>query len=539
MDSSTIVKTGGRLNHSNGAFADYISLRIPPDGLRLRDIDQSDPQVKLKDIAHFRYFKALQRGERQPVIITLLLLAQDRPVAEVFPGLSYRTDHGETLLSANSFITYTMRTLFQQGWLIYDREAWQIDVPASEPDWLERGRAVINLLTSQHRLHLELGPGSRLPVRQTFDEPPLDVYKDLIPVGRCGFLSDLVSRERPRLVFNTAFFLLEHDDFFSHHSKLGEAYGLWVANGKIERPPLYRRGAIFQESRGRWDVGLLGLNDISISLPNGLRLSHHSAPLPGGAVPFTLNDEGPAEVTVYTRYYGVAGQGRVLGYTPTVADRFELTVVDRRIVGWKIGGNLALPQNGMVISFSSEALSSTDRDLLQNILQRRFQLDFNFGDLAHQSISQAIQVGPILLQNGQSPLTNTYLENEEQFWASRALETGVWQIGVVSTDFATDIDQTRHGRVGLGIDDTGNLILVMVAGVNHGLAVDGVDSIGATLGEVAQLLKKAGAVHAVNLDGGGSTQAYYMGGRALIPGDRRGLHQVHYERMVPSVGVLA
>ncbi|MDH3675206.1 MAG: hypothetical protein OES12_06900, partial [Anaerolineae bacterium] len=165
MDSSTIVKTGGRLNHSNGAFADYISLRIPPDGLRLRDIDQSDPQVKLKDIAHFRYFKALQRGERQPVIITLLLLAQDRPVAEVFPGLSYRTDHGETLLSANSFITYTMRTLFQQGWLIYDREAWQIDVPATEPDWSERGRAVINLLTSQHRLHLELGPGSRLPMR--------------------------------------------------------------------------------------------------------------------------------------------------------------------------------------------------------------------------------------------------------------------------------------------------------------------------------------------------------------------------------------
>ena len=76
-------------------------------------------------------------------------------------------------------------------------------------------------------------------------------------------------------------------------------------------------------------------------------------------------------------------------------------------------------------------------------------------------------------------------------------------------------------------------------GANHGLAVDGVDSIGATLGEVAQLLKKAGALNAVNLDGGGSTQAYYMGGRALIPGDRRGLHQVHYERMVPSVGVLA
>jgi hypothetical protein len=190
-----------------------------------------------------------------------------------------------------------------------------------------------------------------------------------------------------------------------------------------------------------------------------------------------------------------------------------------------MGGNLALPQNGVVISFSSGALSSTGWDELQDILQSRFELDYDFVDPAHQTISQAIQVGPILLQNGQSPLTNTYLEDEEQFWASRALETGTWQIGVVSTDFATDVDQTRHGRVALGIDDAGHLILVMV--------------VGATLSEVAQLLKKAGAVNAVNLDGGGSTQTYYMGGQALIPGDRRGLHQVHYERMVPAVGVLA
>ena len=241
MTSPIFVKSEGRLHHSNGSFADYISCRIPPDGLHFRDIDQADPQVKLKDIAHFRYFKARQRGERQPVIISLLLLEQDRPAAEVFPGLTYQTPSGEVLLSANSFITYTMRTLFQQGWLIFDRDAWRINVPAAETGWSERGRAVIDLLTSQHRLHLELGPGRRPPARLTFDEPPLDVYKDLISVGRCGFLSDLVSRERPRLVFNTAFFLLEHDDFFSHHSGLGEAYGLWVANGKIERPPLYRR----------------------------------------------------------------------------------------------------------------------------------------------------------------------------------------------------------------------------------------------------------------------------------------------------------
>ncbi len=539
IDSAAIVKTQGRLHHSNGTFADYITLYFPAEGLRFRNIDQSDPLVKLRDIAQFRYFKARERGENKPVIITFLPLEQDRPVTEVFPGLSYHTGSGETLLSANSFITYTMRNLLKRGWLYYEKNAWRVDTPSSETVWQERGQAVINLLTAQHHLHLEPGPGRRPPVRLAFDTPPLDVYKNLISVGQCGFLSDLVGQERPRLVFNTAYFLLEHDDFFSHHSSLGEAYGLWVAAGIIERPPLYRRGAIFQAGHRRWSVSLLGLNDLSITLPNGLSLFHRSAPLPVGGLPFTLNDEGPSELTIYTRYYGVAGRGRVLGYTPAEPDRLELTVVDRRVVGYKMGGNLALPQNGLVISFSPDVLSSAGRDELQNALRSRFRLDFNFADPEHRAINQAIQTGPILLQGGRSPLTNTYLEDEEQFWASRTLDTGDWQIGVVSTDFATDIDQSRHGRVGLGIDGNGNLILVMVAGVNSGMAVDGVDSVGATLNELTHLLLEAGAVNAVNLDGGGSTQAYYLGGRALIPGDRRGLFQVHYERMVPSVGALS
>jgi hypothetical protein len=539
IDSAAIVKTQGRLHHSNGAFADYITLHFSSEGLRFRNIDQSDPLVKVKDIAHLRYFKARQRGEDNPVIITFLPLEQDRPVAEVFPGLSYHTDGGETLLSANSFITYTMRTLLKRSWLYYEKNTWRVDTPSSETVWQERGQAVINLLTAQHRLHLELGPGRRPPVRLAFDDPFLDVNKNLISLGRCGFLSDLVGQERPRLVFNTAYFLLEPDDFFSHHSSLGEAYGLWVTGGTIARPPLYRRGAIFQASNGRWSVSLLSLNDISITLPNGLPLFHRSAPLRAGGLPFTLNDEGPSELTIYTRYYGVASRGRVLGYTPTEPGRFELTVVDRRIVGWKMGGNLALPQNGLVISISPDVLSPASGDELQNILRARFLLDFNFVDPEHRAISQAIQTGPILLQDGRSPLTNTYLEDKEQFWPSRTLETGDWQIGVVSTDFPTDIDQTQHGRVGLGMDRSGNLILVMVAGVNSGMAVDGVDSVGATLSELTRLLIEAGAVSAVNLDGGGSAQAYYLGGRALIPGDRRGLFQIHYERMVPSIGVLS
>lgn len=536
IDSSDITKTQRRLHRGDGVFSDYIILHFPPGGLRFHDIDQGDPQVKLKDIAHYRYFKASQRGESQAIVVAFLRLERDQPVGVVFPGLSHTTETGEELLSTNSFITYTMRVLLDRGWLRYEKGTWQVTTPASERMWRQRAQAVIRLLTDQHRLHIELGPGRLPPDRLAFDDFPLDVYKNLIPVDRCGFLSDVVWRQHPRLIFNTAFFLLEHEDFFSHHSALGEAYNLWVEDGLIQRPPLYRRGGIFGLDNGRWRVGFCALGDLGITLPDGLQLLPNDIPLPVGAIPFTLNDEGPSDLTLYTRYYGVASRGHVLGYTLEEAGRFELTVVDRRIVSWKIGGNLAVPQNGFVISFAPGVLSPATQSELKNPQHARFALDYHFVRSGHKDIKQAMQVGPILIQDGRSPLTNTYLEDEEQFWPSRLLDNGDWRIGVVSTDFATDVDRTRHGRVGLGIDRAGNLILVVVAGVNRGMEVPGVDSDGATLAELADLLAEAGAIDAVNLDGGGSTQAYYLGGRAVVPGDRRGLPQVHYERMVPSVG---
>jgi hypothetical protein len=78
----------------------------------------------------------------------------------------------------------------------------------------------------------------------------------------------------------------------------------------------------------------------------------------------------------------------------------------------------------------------------------------------------------------------------------------------------------------------------MIACVKPEVRVPGVESAGATLAELATLLQEAGAVDAVNLDGGGSTQAHYLGGEAIGSGDRRGLPRVRYERMIPSVGMV-
>ncbi len=76
-----IDKTRRRVQHQDGTFSDYLTVRFAPQALQFQDIDSSDPQVKRKDIAQLRYLKALARGERHPIIITYLSLLPDRPAA--------------------------------------------------------------------------------------------------------------------------------------------------------------------------------------------------------------------------------------------------------------------------------------------------------------------------------------------------------------------------------------------------------------------------------------------------------------------------
>lgn len=522
-----------RIHWGDGTFSDYTLLRFPSTGFSLLDIDQQDPQVKLRDAAYLRWVKAVGRGEADPCILAFLRLEHDRPVSELFPDLHCRTEAGEELFSGNSLITHTLRTLLTHGWLRYERGRWQVTVPAKETAWRQRGEAVLALLESEGRLRLELGPGVRSPATVTFED--FDVMLNLIPVGRLAFPRDLVWRERPRIAFNTAFFLLEHNDFFSFHSALGEPFGLFVQNGVIRRPPLYRRGTIFQRANGQWQTGMFSLEDVSIALPGGMIAtseSHLPQRATGSRVfAFALNTQ--AEVTAYTRTYGTSSQGRVVGRTPIESGRVELTIVDDRVVGWKTGGGLDIPQNGFVLSLAQGVLASE----AQAVLRARPVVSYRFVHEEHQDIVQALQVGPLLLQGGRSVLTPTRLA-EEEFWVDRLGDDGRVEIGVVPTEFPEDVDRSRAGRVGLGVDREGRLVVVGVAGIEKGAKHFEADSHGATLTELADLLSDAGAVEAVNLDGGGSTQVFFLGGLTTVAGGRLGLPGVHYERMVPSVGMV-
>jgi hypothetical protein len=532
MSLHGIEKTQNRIHWGDGTFSDYTLLRFPSADFRFLDIDQQDPQVKLRDAAYLRWVKAIARGETAPCIVAFLRLEQDRPVSKLFPDLHCHTEAGEELLSANSLITHTLRTLLGRGWLRYKRGCWQVAAPDREAAWRQRGEAVLALLEREGRLRLELGPGVHLPDTVAFDD--FAVSLNLIPVGRQAFPRDLVWRERPRIAFNTAFFLLEHNDFFSFHSALGEPFGLFVQDGIIRRPPLYRRGALFQRPNGQWQTGVFSLEDVSLALPDGTVLaceSHLLQRASGSRVlPFALNTQ--ARVTAYTRLYGTASEGRVLGRTPIANGRVELTIIDQRVVGWKAGGGLDIPQNGFVLSFAQGVLAP---EVLPALCARPV-VSYRFVREECQDIVQALQVGPLLVQGGRSVTTPTRL-SEEEFWVDRLDDDGRVEIGVVPTEFPDDVDKTRAGRVGLGVDQEGKLVVVGAPGVERKAKHLESDSHGVTLAELADLLADAGAAEAVNLDGGGSTQVFFLGGLATVAGGRLGQPGVQYERMVPSAGV--
>jgi len=524
-----------RCRWGEGTFSDATTLRFPPQGFAFAEIDQRNLAVKLGEITYLRSVKAQAWDETSPHIVTFARLEQDRANAEMFPGVDPHAESGERLYSANSLITHTLRALLARDWLRYDGATWQPTVPDDRPVWQERARAVLALLTRDNRLLL--GGALGRPISTPFAFEDFDAKRNFIPVGRLGFLRELVWHERPHVAFNAAFFLLEHDDFFSHHSALGEAYNLYVHDGAILRPPLYRRAAFYQTAdppagsgQARWQAGYFSMADVAITLPDGTTLVPERSKLAG--LPFALDPESSAEIAVYTRARGLASHRRPLCRTPVESGRLEFTLVDRRVVGHKAGGGLDIPQNGLVLSFHPAALP------VGAIPDERLPgVRYSFVQKEHRGIRQAIQVGPMLLQNGEVIVSAESL-GTEAFWPTPLDHTGPDAIGVVPTDYPDDTDRTRAGRIGLGVDGEGRLVVVAVPGTERGTHRPDADSSGATLLELAELLAQAGAVDAINLDGGGSTQLFYRGGLTTTPGNRYRLPGAQFERMIPSAGVL-
>ncbi len=512
-----------RIQLNDGAWSTIYRVDIPSDRLKFEDLHPMSSYIRQQDIARMQYARAQARSETNPHILTWTAMQTDRRASQIFPGVSLETDDGEQIISANSFITYTLRKLLAAGWLqlheyLGDTYEWKVDIPDEHRDWRARADAVLRWL--EDAIQLDLYPNIERGTYQPRVFRPFNVAQNFARIGRCDFIRHFVQNHERQVVFNTSHFLHEHDDLISHHSGYGDAIGLMAAANTILRPPIYRRGALLFDGEC-WRIDVISLSDIALTFPGEISLSADGE----RDYRFQVNPATSVPIALYTRAGRLQREDRPLQRTPEAADRLEFVLVNRQVVSWKRGGGLQLPQNGFVLSLAADALPA---GAPEQIIADAW-VEFSFAPKLGPVVA-GIQAGPILLRDGSETFGGA--AHDEEFWASRSEFPG---ISPVHMDFA-GADE-RKARLALGIKSDGDLVLLMVDGCEPASRTP-LDSAGAILKELTALLLKAGAVDALNLSGEGSCHLFVRGGLANTPSDRRGRPGVVYERMLPSIGIV-
>ena len=508
---------------ADGVFSTVHTVDIPAGRLRFEDLHPKSSYVRQQDIARMHYARARGRGEDRPHILTWAAMQTDRRAEQMFPGLNYQSADGEQIISANSFITFVLQQLLAEGWLqlheyIGDTYEWQVDIPAEERAWRARAASLLSWLDES--IQLDLYPNIERGSYQPRIFRSFDVRRNFIRIGRCDFIRRFVQNHERQVVFNTSHFLHEHDDLISYHSGYGDAIGLMVAENTILRPPIYRRGALLYDGSA-WRIQSLSLDDIQLVLGGDIILSAGDE----GSGRFHLNPSDPHPIALYTRAGGWNNGGRSLDRSPAAPDRTDFVLVNRQVLSWKRGGGLQIPQNGFVLSLQDGALPAhVASDLIENAW-----VEYRFAD-ENCRVQSGIQAGPILMRRGENVLEQSAIA--EEFHPSRGAAVGVSPINI---DLGGD--SQRKARSALGIKPDGDLLLVVVDGCDPSFRME-MDSHGASLDELIDILREAGALDALNLSGDDASHLFVGGGLASLPADRRGQRGVHYELMLPSIGIV-
>lgn len=515
------------ITHHDGESTTVHTVTIPPAQLKFEDLHPKNSYIRQQDIARMHYARAKVRGDKNPHILTWTAMQTDRRASHLFPDLSYTTDDGEQLISANSFITYVLRKMLSEGWLqlheyISDTYEWRTEVPAQHKQWQARAQAITKWL--EESIQLDLYPNIEKGTYQPRLFKEFNIYRNFVRIGRCDFLRDFVQSLERQAVFNTSHFLHEHDDLISYHSGYGDAIGLMVSERSILRPPIYRRGCILYDGK-RWKIDTMDMTNIKITIPDDIYLTSDNS----GTYQFHLNPSESQPITLYTRAKDIHRGNKPLDRTPLEKNRIEFVIVNRQVVSWKQGGGLRIPQNGFILSLTPDALPQEALDNLR--LDAWVEYSFTNPDL---KVRRGIQTGPILMKNGESIIETSF--QTEDFWGSRTIDNKR-VIGISPVHMDRERDVERKARTALGIKANGDLVLVVINGCEKGYSTD-LDSVGATLDELINLLKEHEVVDAINLSGEGSSQLFVQGGLFNIPSERRGKHGVVYERMLPSIGVV-
>lgn len=320
----------------------------------------------------------------------------------------------------------------------------------------------------------------------------------VVPYAGCAYLSEVVNeteslRRSGKIrqldgeiiaATNSTFFLNFPEEYATLHSAMNDPVSTLVEDGYVHQIRTLRRAAFAMSEDGRGFV----TTDI------GLELRCEALLFEGESVaatyfhradrPFRENRVGPLN--------------------------FGCVVVGNSIVEVFEDEAAEIPANGWVVG-DSEAFGGE--------IDPCYAASVKFVDLATGmpiALRHALAVGPLLVADGQIvPLGGTKEEfkpivvtREATFDQGAELARTVLppalseapQRGVPPTRFPYDWDRTRAPRTAIGLRADGSVILVVVDGrarLEH--------SVGATLAELAHLMRNLGCVWAMNMDGGGSS----------------------------------
>ncbi len=280
------------------------------------------------------------------------------------------------------------------------------------------------------------------------------------------------------LLINANHFLFLPPELDGPFNAYGDPIGLTLAAGVVETPPQVRRACLVMEGV-RPEIRRIGFADLQIAAADGSVFVPHIYGTPSG--------QGSA----FALFHGSVG-----GCTPEGAG-WDVAFVGRFAAGLKAGGGLSIPRAGCVLRCATEAQARA-------VAAGPLHYDL-------PGLSQGVQAGPVILEAGVITEEGRDIFAEE---GMRADPDRPDSVPISPHAWAADWHKTRAARLSAGIDGAGRLFFCAVEGTSSFFR-DG-PARGATLHDLATLMRDQGAVTAMHLDGGGSTQVFCEGGGALI-----------------------
>lgn len=303
-------------------------------------------------------------------------------------------------------------------------------------------------------------------------------FVDILPVSAgLGFISKDISHARIKV--NSSFFIMDRFDCSTGYDVIGTPIGLCVKNGIVENPPLFDREVLLVDEDYKVNVKKITLSDLEIQIDN------------------TLYADGE-NCKIYSRP----------DYKKTPAGGFDIVIIGNKAVAHKEGGNTHVPSSGFVIKLPQKTVIHRRQVIYRGLEKVRF----------------AIQTGNSVMVNGVK--TDRFISHFHNFL----------NIGTVSYPpnmYPRNFRKDRAPRIVLGADKDNKPMLLWFEGAGKFGHVQGQESCGASLSEVADICEALGVYNGINLDGGGSAQILVNGERKLKISDRDPADFSEIERAVP------